>query len=343
MSFFKLAGRLFVFAAICSLALTGCAGTGAGGGDESKSGGGEKAPVEKEGTPIIEYDGGMITAEEIKILLDKMPPQERAQYEGAQGLQHLVKTIAEHSVLAEVARDKGIDDKEEVRIMMEIFTNLRLSQEFFQNELKPMMDNPVVTEEEMQKYYEENKSQFDKSKVKAAHILVKEEEKANEIYEQVKADPEKFAQIAEEESLDTGSAKNGGDLGWFGRGMMVPEFEQVAFSLEPGEISEPVKSMFGWHIIQLEEKTETGMKTYEEAKQQIKGILSRDQGRGAVQAKIEEFKANKNLVIHDENLALITGGDQQQPPAGGTPPTPAGSQAQPERTPPPPPDTAESE
>jgi parvulin-like peptidyl-prolyl isomerase len=84
----------------------------------------------------------------------------------------------------------------------------------------------------------------------ARHILVETEAEAQEIYERLQ-DGEDFAAVAAEASKDTGSGANGGDLGWFGRGAMVPEFEKVAFALEVGEISEPVQSEFGYHIIQV--------------------------------------------------------------------------------------------
>ena len=84
----------------------------------------------------------------------------------------------------------------------------------------------------------------------ARHILVETEEEANSIYERLQ-NGEDFAELAKELSSDTGSGANGGDLGWFGRGAMVAPFEEAAFSLEIGEISEPVKSDFGYHIIQV--------------------------------------------------------------------------------------------
>jgi len=86
----------------------------------------------------------------------------------------------------------------------------------------------------------------------AAHILVKGEEKAKEILQKLQAG-KSFEKLAEENSLCP-SKKRGGNLGWFGRGMMVKEFEQASFNLEKGQLSQPVKTQFGWHIIKLIDK-----------------------------------------------------------------------------------------
>ncbi|MCA9861255.1 MAG: peptidyl-prolyl cis-trans isomerase, partial [Thermomicrobiales bacterium] len=87
--------------------------------------------------------------------------------------------------------------------------------------------------------------------VHAEHILVGTQELAEKLYQDALADPDSFEQLAQETSIDTGTAPNGGDLGWFTRGVMVEPFEDVAFSLAPGEISEPVQTQFGWHVIKV--------------------------------------------------------------------------------------------
>jgi parvulin-like peptidyl-prolyl isomerase len=106
--------------------------------------------------------------------------------------------------------------------------------------------------------------------VLARHILVDTPEEAQEIYERLQAGAD-FAELARTRSKDTGSGANGGDLGWFGRGAMVGEFEDAAFSLEVGEISEPVQTEFGYHIIQVIARQElplTGTQ-YEQKKQGV--------------------------------------------------------------------------
>ena len=144
-----------------------------------------------------------------------------------------------------------------------------------------------ISEEAMKKYYEDNKSQFTEDKVRASHILIstvdkdgkelspekkKEAKKeAEEIYKKVKAG-EDFATLAKEYSQDEYSAVNGGDLGFFEKGQMVPEFEAAAFGLKKGEVSEIVESQYGYHIIKVTDKVYKE-ETFDEAKSDIKKEL----------------------------------------------------------------------
>lgn len=135
--------------------------------------------------------------------------------------------------------------------------------------MEPLVE---VTDEEVKEYFEENKEMFDEQEqVDARHILVEEEDLANELYEKLK-DGADFAELAQEHSTD-GSAAAGGDLGFFPRGKMVPEFEEKAFSLEVGKISEPVKSEFGYHIIETLDKKEEKAAALEDHAEEIKEKL----------------------------------------------------------------------
>lgn len=140
--------------------------------------------------------------------------------------------------------------------------------------VKKLMEPRIsITEEEKEKYFEENKAEFAQEKqVKASHILVDTLEKANEVEEKLASGGD-FAQLAQEYSTDAATKENGGDLGFFGAGEMVTEFEEAAFSLNVGEVSEPVKTEYGYHIIKVNEKKDAKEANYEESKSKITETL----------------------------------------------------------------------
>ena len=132
----------------------------------------------------------------------------------------------------------------------------------------------ALTEEAMRQVYEEAvKSMGGQEEVRARHILVETEEEAKAILEQLKAGAD-FAALAKEKSKDPGAA-DGGDLGYFSKEQMVPEFAEVAFKMYPGQLSNPVKTQFGWHIIKLEDKRTKPVPEFEKVKEQIEAFITR--------------------------------------------------------------------
>jgi len=132
-----------------------------------------------------------------------------------------------------------------------------------------------VTDQEVKDFYEANKASMSTpEQVRASHILVKTKEEADAIEKELKGGAD-FAALAKEKSTDTGSKENGGDLNFFGKGQMVPEFEEAAFKLKVGEISEPVKSNYGYHIIKVTEKKEAVNPTLDDKKVEIKEQLTK--------------------------------------------------------------------
>ena len=157
-----------------------------------------------------------------------------------------------------------------------------------------------ITDEDVKKYYEENY----KPEIKARHILVADEAKAKELKAKLDAG-EDFGKLAKENSTDTQSAEQGGDLGWFGAGKMVPPFEEAAYALKVNEISEPVKSDFGYHIIQVTDKKEK--QPFEEVKDQMKEQLKLSKLNDSTKVKeiIDNELKNAKVEIKDKDLEKV--------------------------------------
>ena len=153
-----------------------------------------------------------------------------------------------------------------------------------------------VTEKELKEAYKNAKPE-----VKARHILVEDEKTAKEV--KAKLDKgEDFAKLAKEYSKDTGSAANGGDLGWFGAGKMVPEFEEATYALKKNEISEPVKSEHGYHIIQLLDKKKK--ESYEKMKDKLEYDLKVSKiDQAKVQSILDEAVKDAKVEIKDKDLS----------------------------------------
>lgn len=147
-------------------------------------------------------------------------------------------------------------------------------------------ENIEVTDEEIKTQYEQMKTEL-----KASHILVADEETAKEVKQKLE-DGADFAELAKEYSTDKASAEKGGDLGYFTVGTMVPEFENAAYKLEVGEISEPVKTQHGYHIIKLTDKRESEAEigTFEEEKENIRReLVSKKVDPAKAQGKIDKL------------------------------------------------------
>ena len=212
------------------------------------------------------------------------------------------------------------------------------------NKLLEKSGNLAVTEEESKGYYEENKKRYEvQEQIHAAHILVKLDakadkkadaeaiKKANDLYKEVTKKGADFAAVATKSS-DGPTANRGGDLNWFPRGRMVKEFEDVAFKMKANEISKPVKTQFGYHIIKLLEHKDGAQRPIEEVKDSIEKLLKNKKQRKAKQdllkglkteSKIETFMPEAESAVAgigaDDDKPSLTPGAPMMPISGGMP------------------------
>ena len=151
----------------------------------------------------------------------------------------------------------------------------------------------AVTEEAAKKLYDDTtKAMAPEEEAHARHILVETEDQAKAVEERLKKG-EDFAKVATDVSKDPGSGKEGGDLGWFTKDRMVPEFAEAAFKLKKGEVSAPVKSQFGWHVIKLEDKRTKPLPEFSAVRPQIEQYLERKAQQDTVLALREKAKVER--------------------------------------------------
>jgi peptidyl-prolyl cis-trans isomerase C len=205
----------------------------------------------------------------------------------------------------------GYDTDPEIQRQVDDMRKRLVVQRLMREYQKP----PEITDADAQKYYDDNPNLYSTTQIKASHILVKDESEAKAIHDEVVKDPSKFAELAKEKSTDKTSGAKGGDLGKFGQGRMVPEFEKVAFALKPGEISEVVKTQYGFHVIMITERDDGERKPFDQVKEQIKATLRNKALQDSMQGRFDQLKSQAQLKIDDAALGKIT-----PPPAPAAPP-----------------------
>jgi len=194
------------------------------------------------------------------------------------------------------AYEKKLNESPEVKSQLEEAKPRILLRVLYTKEIK---DKVKVNDADVKAYYDKLGVE-----VGARHILVKTEDEARKIKEELDKGAD-FAQLAKEKSTDPSTKDKGGDLGFFKWGKMVGPFQEVAFKLKPGEISQPVKSRFGWHIIKVEERKKVEREPLKKLKPQIESQLKRSQERKRVDEYIAQLKQKANLEYDPKALQLV--------------------------------------
>jgi peptidyl-prolyl cis-trans isomerase C len=202
--------------------------------------------------------------------------------------EHLISYLADIIMVTQAADKKKLADNPEFKRRLAFLRNKLLMGYELQEEAKS-----AATDEALhQTYNEAVKSMGGQEEVRARHILVETEDEAKNLLDQIKGGAD-FATLAKEKSKDPGAAE-GGDLGYFTKDQMVPEFADVAFKMYPGQLSNPVKTQFGWHIIKVEDKRAKQPPEFDKVKDQIEAYLARKSqtefiGKLRQSAKIERL------------------------------------------------------
>ena len=249
-------------------------------------------PARAEDKVLAKVNGTEIRQSDVAMAEEELGPS-LAQMDPSTKDENVLAFLIDMKVVSKAAEDEKIADTDEFKKRL-AFTKNRL----LMDSLLAAKGKAAITDEAMKKVYEEASKQISgEQEVHARHILVETEDEAKA----VKAELDKgadFAELAKKKSKDPG-ASDGGDLGFFTKEQMVPEFSEVAFKLQPGQISDPVKSQFGWHIIKVEEKRNRKAPDFDQVKSQIETYVTRKAqadyvGKLRDAAKIERFDQAAN-------------------------------------------------
>ncbi|MEM1040615.1 MAG: peptidylprolyl isomerase [Pseudomonadota bacterium] len=253
------------------------------------------APAFAQESPVLAKVGDRtITQADLDQALKDMG-QQFANFPEAQRKARALDSLIDIHVLAAKAEKEGLLDDAETKRRLDLLRNRALHNGYFETKVQPTVDEASMKA----RYDKEIGSATPEQEVSARHILVKTEEEAKAIIAELDGGAD-FVELAKTKSTGPSGPK-GGELGFFGKGRMVPEFETAAFALEKGAYTkQPVKSQFGYHVIRVDDKRDKPLPSYEASKQQLRQVMLSEAYAAAVKAAREEVGAE----VLDDSLKL---------------------------------------
>lgn len=217
-------------------------------------------------------EGFEISDKDLEVLIKRYPEDKRQELETEEAKKQLLEQTIGFELLNNFGKEIGLDKTEQYKLAVESYAKELL----IQMTMDKVLSEVTITADDVRKYYDENKEKFmDAPTISAKHILVETEEEVKNIKAEIDSGKITFEDAAKKYSTCPSNAE-GGSLGVFGQGMMVPEFEDVAFNSEVNVVTEPVKTQFGYHLILVDAKNDTKAKEFEEVKETIHAGLTQE-------------------------------------------------------------------
>ncbi|GAA3661701.1 peptidylprolyl isomerase [Asaccharospora irregularis] len=228
-----------------------------------------------------------ITNLDIENALKTLDPYQAMHFNNEEGKKQLLQDLVNQELFFIEAKEENLDSDERFKAEMKKIEENVLKQ----YAINKVLSSVSLTEEDKKAFFEANKASFNKPETASAkHILVDDEEKANDILAKINSGEVSFEDAAAQHS-SCPSKDAGGDLGNFSKGQMVPEFEEAVFSMNKGELRGPVKTQFGYHIIKLDDLQKGGESTYEEVEAEIEKTLMYQKQNEVYTNKINNLKS----------------------------------------------------
>lgn len=252
---------------------------------------------------IAKIDGVEVTQSDLKLAIENLDPQ-LAQLPEDQKKLAALSTVIDAKVIAEKARAEKIEDTAEFKNRLEFILDRELHNAYFK---KHVVD--TITDADIKARYDAEVAKLPPvEEVRARHILVKTEDEAKTVIKEL-GEGKDFAELAKAKSTDPNKS-DGGDLGYFKKGMMVPEFEKAAFEMKKGDVSKtPIKTQFGFHVIKVEDKRNAPPPEFDQVKDQVKQIVLRDKYMEVLKAT----KAAAKIEVDDPDLKKLYDESNKQP------------------------------
>ncbi len=263
---------------------------------------------------VAEGGGHTVTQLEWDAELLTIPARARARYDNDKGKQDISERVLLNKALFAAADAQGLLDDPAIRMSARL-----AAEKAYITALLSSVESEAASDEAVAVYYDENKEKYSRPMARARHILVKDEALATDIHRQVTGGGD-FAALAREHSEDRGSKAKGGELPWATKDRWVPEFANAAFAMEAHEISAPVKSKFGYHIIEVLEKRD--MQPLEEVRPGIERVLTRNAVRDFRDGVKQELGIGKTRTRGGSTPVGARANDRRAP-KGDTPPSTA--------------------
>ncbi|MCB4770766.1 peptidylprolyl isomerase [Ancylobacter sp. Lp-2] len=284
-------------------------------------------PAQPDDTVLATVNGTPITRADVNAAAVELGPNLPPQIQGPARDEYVLGFLIDLTAMAQAAEAQKLDETADFKRQLDFIKKRVLMQAALEQAAKAALTDAALK----QTYEEALKQQKPEEEVHARHILFRAdpndkaaseaaEKKAKDVEARLKKG-EDFAKLAGELTEDPSGKKDGGDLGFFTKDQMVPEFAEKAFSMKPGDVSDPVKTQFGWHVIKVEEKREKPLPTFDEVRPQIEQYLVQ-------KAQAETVQKTRDAAKVEKTAAAPKPADLVAPPAGTPAPADAPKPAQ---------------
>ena len=240
---------------------------------------------------LATISGVEITENDLNAIIMRYPADKRGMFNSEMGKKQLLEQMISFDLIYKLGNEMKINETEEYKanlaqVEKDLLTQITINK---------VLSEVTVTDEDAKKYYDQHKNEFEKpATVSAKHILVDNEELCSDVKKKIVNGELSFEEAAKQYSTCP-SKEQGGNLGVFGRGMMVPEFEEAAFALELEKVSEPVKTQFGYHLIKVDAKNEPKTSEFNDVKNQIIQKLIQENQEKKYLELIKELEAKYDV------------------------------------------------